>query len=1423
MKKIIISYIVCLLMYSTMQAQVSKTIDLSSAGTLVTKMTSNEFKSVDNLTITGKMDARDFKFLRDSMILNKGRTGPIQLLNISDVSIVTYIGKDGTYLYKKYEETDFGAAYDLIELDSVVTYPENTLPQYAFERTFNYKKHYLGQIKKIILPNGLNYIGSYALSGNIIADSTILIPSTVKEIGDYAFYNNYSLKSIVIPSSVILLGKAAFNGCDRLKNITIPVTVTSIKEYVFANCDGLDSVNIASVTIGNGMFESCQNLKKVIFQPSVTKIGKYAFNQCTMLSNLKIPSNITTIGEYAFKECISLKIVDFPSSITNIEKGAFVSCSSLFMIRLRSSETKISEYAFGRNSLKSIYIYSNPPILLDSLSLDHYQAQIHVPPGTKSLYINHKDWGKFKNINDDNGVTFTVNGINYNVTGKDSAYVTLGEYSGSILIPEFVKYLGVDYTVSAIEPYAFGYSDVKEVIIPTTVTKIEDGTFSNSYLLSKIIIPSSVSSIGEKAFYLCGSLKSISLPISLKSIGISAFEYCKISDLTVPTGVVSIGHSAFSSCDDLKTVNLPSSLRTIGNSSFYRCTNIKELAIPAGVYSIGDNAFEFCDSLKTVSFSSSLKTFGKYSFANCPSISELIIPAGVDSIGEGAFAGCASVTKVSIPASVKNIGKDAFFLCGGTFSVDTNNTHYLMKNGMLCKKSGTTLYIIKCPVDLASVSISSDMEFYYAYSSNPFVACKGKFQVDAGHSGFALSDSLLFLTNKYNNKILELMKYPASKTGAYTISNSVSGVTMGAFYGCKGLTEITYPLTLRIEGGFGACSKLTNIYIKHVKGAIEKNGSIYIETPDMYKSGVYYGLSNNFDKSITTLNLPWHTTHYSGYKSINNQFSPFGYFRSIKNGNANLLGTWEASGNQAEWIPTESIPSLESNGVEINDTLNISDSLMIPSLRIIGKGNLIVNSSAKLLVRDYIINNNNGLKLLSDENSTATFIGPKENSVYFNLNRYGITYVDQYLTAGRNWYISSPIADAKSAVFKAAEINNSVYWYDEAKGNTTPWQPIKDNETVLGVGKGYVYSPSKAGIITFNGTLNFKKYNLNLTRTKGHVHEGYNLIGNPFTAYLDWSKTKTEGIIPSIWYKTTAASNSSTVEPSYLFQSYNVLADISTKNGDKVATKMIPPMQAFWVRVAEGKSTAKVEIDPDLRRFKDLAGNKLKVKSQISTAQSILRLDVSNGSYTDQAVVYLNSNALNSFDNYDTPKMLNNSMDVADIYTISGKEHLAINGLNTLTYDSELKIGFNTLKPGKFTITASEFNNFESDTKLLLKDYVNNTITDLSNDGSYSFSSGVTNTTSRFALLFRSPASSNNVDSNPTKSVWITEANGMLQINGNVAQGSSLDVYNFMGQQVISKTLNAGSNQNSILLNAGVYIVTLTQKGLKTTQKFILK
>lgn len=139
---------------------------------------------------------------------------------------------------------------------------------------------------------------------NIAGGKDVVIPATiegvaVKNIGNRAFSDKYTLTSMIIPDSVTSIESRAFKSCIGLTSLTISDKVTSIGGKAFESCLKLSNVTIMSnVSIGSDAFMSCTALTNATIGDNVT-IDLGVFQNCTKLTNVTIGSNVT-IADRAF-------------------------------------------------------------------------------------------------------------------------------------------------------------------------------------------------------------------------------------------------------------------------------------------------------------------------------------------------------------------------------------------------------------------------------------------------------------------------------------------------------------------------------------------------------------------------------------------------------------------------------------------------------------------------------------------------------------------------------------------------------------------------------------------------------------------------------------------------------------------------------------------------------------------------------------------------------------------------------------------------------------------------------------------------------------------------------------------------------------------------------------------------------------------
>ena len=272
-----------------------------------------------------------------------------------------------------------------------------------------------------------------------------------------------------------------------------------------------------------------------------------------------------------------------------------------------------------------------------------------------------------------------IDGIWYNLIPKaKKAEVTSGttKYTGNVVIPEYMEYEGVTYSVTSIGVSAFeACRDLTSVDIPNIVTSIGNNAFHGCKSLTSIIIPNGVTSIGVNAFNGCSGLISITIPNSVTFLGGSSFYDCKsLTSITIPNSVTSIGSTTFSNCSSLTSITIPNSITSIGNRSFSGCSGLTSITIPNSVTSIGERSFQECSSLTSITISNNVTSIGDYAFSGCSSLTSIIIPNRLTSIGNSTFYECSSLTSITISNSVTSIGNRSFSGCSGLSFITIPNS-----------------------------------------------------------------------------------------------------------------------------------------------------------------------------------------------------------------------------------------------------------------------------------------------------------------------------------------------------------------------------------------------------------------------------------------------------------------------------------------------------------------------------------------------------------------------------------------------------------------------------------------------------------------------------------------------------------------------------------------------------------------------------
>jgi hypothetical protein len=179
--------------------------------------------------------------------------------------------------------------------------------------------------------------------------------------------------------------------------------------------------------------------------------------------------------------------------------------------------------------------------------------------------------GKFYNVIHENSVEITFN--------KDTANSYL---SKDVVIPNFVKYNGIEYKVVQIGEFAFdSCSNLNSVVLPESVTIIGRGAFQGCENLNKVEFPNSIEKIGKYAFVLCKNLMSISIPPKVSRIEEGTFAGCEsLESIELSENINYIGAVAFMLCKNLKSVTLPKNVDNLQACAIFNvCKNLEFIKV----------------------------------------------------------------------------------------------------------------------------------------------------------------------------------------------------------------------------------------------------------------------------------------------------------------------------------------------------------------------------------------------------------------------------------------------------------------------------------------------------------------------------------------------------------------------------------------------------------------------------------------------------------------------------------------------------------------------------------------------------------------------------------------------------------------------------------------------------------------------------
>lgn len=303
-------------------------------------------------------------------------------------------------------------------------------------------------------------------------ETSYKIPSTVKTIGEYAFYDAYNLVEITIPKSVTEIREHGFDNTG-VTDVTVPATVEKM------GCEAFGGFRVKKITLEDG-------LKRLDY---FSLSGFY-------ITKISIPASVEYIADGALAGLSALHEVTVDTANENYcSYGGNLYTKDRSVLLCRPSAKSATSVTIG-SPVKRIGSYA----LFQSENLQ----EVIVNDGVEEIGSNAFRWC-------------------YNLE-KVTMPDTCKKIEARAFEETAIKEIKIPNGVTKIGESAFEYCyQLQSVTIPDSVTEIGENAFASTKL-SDVVLPESLETIGGDAFH-STSLKKINIPPSVKKIGAYAIGY----------------------------------------------------------------------------------------------------------------------------------------------------------------------------------------------------------------------------------------------------------------------------------------------------------------------------------------------------------------------------------------------------------------------------------------------------------------------------------------------------------------------------------------------------------------------------------------------------------------------------------------------------------------------------------------------------------------------------------------------------------------------------------------------------------------------------------------------------------------------------------------------------------------------------------
>ena len=467
----------------------------------------------------------------------------------------------------------------------------------------------------------------------------------------------------------------------------------------------------------------------------------------------------------------------------------------------------------------------------------------------------------------------------FNPAGAGS-YFDAGAGAGGAIVPIYTYTLDdanratiTGYSGNATALYIPGEIDGHEVVA------IGDRAFENRTDLRTVMIPDSLEKIEFEAFYNCINLKIVDLSSNLTTIGYDVFGNCKsISKIEIPKSLkkfdgtwgrgTNLSYGAFGGCSNLKTVNFEAGSTIVCAALFMGCDGIEEIELPDTITEIGDSAFKSCKNLNKVIIPESVTKIDGDAFAECSGLVDIKMHEGINTIGSRAFYKCDRLLDIVIPDSVEKIEFEAFRGCDKLENIKLSENLTIVGYGVFgdCK----SISKIEIPKSLKKFDGTWGRGTNLSYGAfggcsnlktvnfeaGSTIVCAALFMGCDGIEEIELPDTITEIGDSAFKNCKNLDRI--------TMNNGIEILESSAFEDCFSLTTINIPNTVKAisNSTFQDCTSLTEVHLSN----------ILKEIPSNTFSGCKKLTTINFPSTLTTIG----DSAFSGCESLPEAILPSG-------------------------------------------------------------------------------------------------------------------------------------------------------------------------------------------------------------------------------------------------------------------------------------------------------------------------------------------------------------------------------------------------------------------------------------------------------------------------------------------------------------------------------------------------------------------